>query len=882
MECHDVSADLTTEGLALVGQANESIFELCEENEDLNVDIDWLAVDLEYGQTYLFFMNFDGTAPTVQPTLGLYDRKGHMEERFDGSGGLWFQHTARYTGRHFIEAFQGSLLTKTVYSVTAALLTDDGKGSAPAIRLDDGYSKYDALELAGDSDTFDFEVFAGRTYYFIANGVEDRLPALNDPFLELRRDGSVIASDDNSGNGNSAVIQFTATAREVLQVTVSGTETGSYEVIGLVADEAAGDSSTGSVLTFDANGRAVKQGYVSQYMDFDWHRVNLFKGEIVKVTMRGTGIDFLATPTLIFRDTNQNVIESGGIQTPTDDGGLLEFYYVAEETGDHFVIARTKLDSWNGQYEVAVEKLRAPAEAVNLFGRGATSRLLVADDATIPLRDLLDTKGLQPYSYEVYSSIPLMRDGISMPANQTYGIIAGNIDLWSIQEQPGSGPPAADLVMRAWISNNWSEWQKFAIVGTPVDENLDSGLRWEGSDPVTYNFVSSEPAYYDADEFGNFTGLSFSSGLGREIDLYFRSLPDLGLERQFELVAPGASADISIFMGDDVGRPFQPYLPGAGRGGDLIFSEADFSGELDQVDRFRILQAVGHALGLNFVNSNSRQSTVMSSVAHPNGLVPGTFGTDDLIALHSIYGNTLLDPADVVADPVNFVLRGSNNAFTIASEARNIIVGADVTNFDFTIDLRDGGRSYARTPGVVTSEVYVGHGAHVFSGVGGAGDDFLFGNGLANVLQGGDGRDFLTGFENDDIFIGGLGDDVFIHYFGDGSDFISDQGGSDTLCFIGRGEFEVDDLLEDYLFSRNGNRMAVSLTLDGGAQEGSVLIDTGVNQANLVESLELWHEGTLTNRISLFSIWNGLSDGESAGFQLGTGSDDYGLLAVKV
>ncbi|MGI9519698.1 MAG: hypothetical protein ACR2NP_21775, partial [Pirellulaceae bacterium] len=751
-----------------------------------------------------------------------------------------------------------------------------GKGAAPTIRLHDGYSKYDQLELTDDSDTFEFEVFAGRTYYFLANGRADGMPALADPFLELKRNGTVIGSDDNSGDGNNAVIEFTATTREVLELTVSGTDTGSYEVIGLVGDEAAGNSTTTSTLDFDANNRAVKEGYISEYFDFDWHRVSLGAGDIVKVSMRGIGLEFLATPTLIFRDPNLDVIQSGGINRPTDEGSL-EYYYEAQETGDHYVIARTKRGSYNGAYEVAVEKIRTPAEPVNLFGRGETARLLVGDNESIALGDLLDLKGLSPFSYEVYSSVPLMRDGVEMPADQVYGIIAGNIGLWSVQEQP-AGTSSADLVIRAHVTN-WSEWNKFAIVGTPQPEGLDSGFHWEGDDPITFSFRGELPAYYDENEFGNFSALSQFVGAGEFIGNIMDTLNFAMLGREFEMEASTVDADINIFMGDAVGLPFQPHRPGADRGGDIILNEADFSGELDTVDRFRLVQAVGHALGLDFISTLSRDTSVMSSVAHSTGNLPDSFGTDDLLALRSMYGSTLLDPTDPVTAPVNYVIDGTSKIATIPSEARNIIVGADVADADFTIDLRDGGRSYSRTQGVVASEVFVGHGSQVLSGVGGAGDDFLFGNGLNNVLQGGDGNDFLTGFENDDIFVGGLGDDVFIHYFGDGCDYVTDQGGTDTLCFIGENDFQVDRLFEDYIFSRNGNVLEVTLTLDGGPQEGKVRIDTGLNQTNLVEVLELWHNGALSNRISLFSIWNGLSDGDSTRFLLSGGSDQYGLLA---
>lgn len=294
-----------------------------------------------------------------------------------------------------------------------------------------------------------------------------------------------------------------------------------------------------------------------------------------------------------------------------------------------------------------------------------------------------------------------------------------------------------------------------------------------------------------------------------------------------------------------------------------------------------MLRAIGTALGLNF-NNLSRQDSVLGSQAHTKSLLPVNFGKDDWIALQEIYGTALRDPSAGTTRLNNYVLTGETELSTVSFEGRNIIVGSDVINEDFVIDLRDGRRSFAREDGVVTSEVVVGYGAQVENGVGGDGDDFIFGNGLANVLQGGGGNDFLTGFENDDVMIGGPGDDTFIHYFGDGKDYVSDESGIDTLCFIGRGPFENERLFEDFEFTLNGQFLEVSLTLDGGPEDGFVRIDTGFNNNNLVESLELWHEGALRERISLFSLFNELTDGQTSRFTLLSTSDNFGRLVTPV
>ena len=871
MGCVDVSADIHTDGQVFVGQANESIFENCDPDNQLTVDTDWHLVELEYGRTYLFYLTFEGTAPTIQPELTFFDRNGYSETVFDTSSNIHFRYTARYSGRHFVSAFQGSLINQTLYQINAVELKDDTRSTGPVIALNDGYGKIDEIEVVDDIDTFDFRVQAGRDYRFIVVG-DNGTYTLTNPSLELFRNGESLGAGDG-------FVQFDSTVSETIQVAVGGNGgTGTYEVIGLVADQTAPDSTTTSMLSFDEHGYAEATDYISQFTDFDWHKIQLQQGDILHVQMRAAGLDFLATPNLIIRDPSQAVIAGKGLRMPSDDA-LVEHYFKAEASGTYYLIARTKIDAYNGGYSISAEKIRTPIESNYLFGRGMTSRLLLEESAMVPLADLVDLKGLDPFSFQVYATVPLMRDGNEMPANSQYGIIASEIDLWSVDQTLVSQP--GDLIIRAFVSREWSEWQKFAISNAVAPAELNSGSSWVGSpDPITYRFVTSRPSEYGANEFGDFQAINGFVGLGAAITAVFDEFNFL-TERTIQAAADGQDADINIFSVTDLGMPFLSYLPGGGRGGDLIFNTADFEGEVSELEQFRMLRAVGTALGLSF-NSLSRLDTVMGNTNHPKALLPQNLGSADWLALQDWYGSTLLDPADTGTEFINATLSSDTTLSTISFEARNIVVGNDVIDHDFTIDLRDGGRSYARDNGVVTSEVVVGHGTQVFSGIGGNGDDFIFGNGLENVLQGGAGDDFLTGYENNDTMIGGAGNDTFIHYFGDGSDLVSDQSGQDTLCFIGRGPYEVDDLQTDYLFQRNGEFLDITLTLDGGPADGFVRIDTGFNNNDLIESLELWHEGALRERISLFSLWNELSDGQTSRFMLAAGSDNFGRLVTPV
>lgn len=867
MECVDVSADVKTTGEVLIGQVTNSVFELCENPSGL--DEDWFEVMVEYGKTYLFFMGFDGTPAGIQPTISLKDRSGNEVYHFDDAGGRHVRFTARYSGRFYVATTQGSLLYQSPYTITAVEINDDNKSIGPTIGLRDGYGKLDEIEIIGDTDTFNFEVFAGRDYRFIVVGSNGGY-TLSNPSLELSRDGVLIGS-------GSQFIPHSSAVRETLQLTVGGNMgTGTYQVIGLVDDEAGQDANTTSELLFDSEGLATKQGYITEFDDFDWHKVDLNAGDVVKVTLRGSDVDYLATPNLIFRDSEQNVVFSSGVRVPSDDAKV-EFYYHAQTSGTHYGVVRSKLDSHNGAYEISVEKTRTPISSNYLFGRGPTTRLLLEDPNPIPVASLVDLEQLQPFAYQVYSSVPLNRDGNPMNPGNVYGIIAENIDLWSID--PAMVVEDGDVMVRAKVSGEWSQWQEFNTVSASVPAGVLSTEVWQGTEPITYRFVDALPTYYTPGEFGDFVAVGEFFGIGAAITTAFEDFSKI-TGRQIQAAAEGVEADMNIFAATDLGMPFVSYLPAVQRGGDMIFDVNELpSGDMTNLQQFRMFRAIGTSLGLKF-NGLSRRDSVMGSQNIPNDLIAQGFGATDWLALRTAYGSALLDPNDQFTDFINFTLTPDPAFSTIGFEGRNIVVGIDSADDDFVIDLRDGKRSYAKDSSVVASEVVVAYGAQVLNGIGGDGDDTMHGNGLKNVLQGGPGADFLIGHENADTLIGGLGEDIYIHYFGDGDDLISDSEGIDTLCFFGRGPFEVDDLFNDYLFSREGNFLDISLTLDGGGEEGSVRIDTGFGGIGIVESLELWHNDEFRARISLFDLWSDLADGQTSRFIMTGESDSFGNLVV--
>jgi serralysin len=93
-------------------------------------------------------------------------------------------------------------------------------------------------------------------------------------------------------------------------------------------------------------------------------------------------------------------------------------------------------------------------------------------------------------------------------------------------------------------------------------------------------------------------------------------------------------------------------------------------------------------------------------------------------------------------------------------------ISAGSSSTSATIDLRAAPLVGANAGGYVSWHAGIVGGFTIANGVvienatGGSGNDRLNGNGVANILSGGNGKDTIYGFEGDDKIIGGLGDDT--------------------------------------------------------------------------------------------------------------------------
>jgi Ca2+-binding RTX toxin-like protein len=144
----------------------------------------------------------------------------------------------------------------------------------------------------------------------------------------------------------------------------------------------------------------------------------------------------------------------------------------------------------------------------------------------------------------------------------------------------------------------------------------------------------------------------------------------------------------------------------------------------------------------------------------------------DIAAAQRLYGaNMTTRTGDTI---YGFNSNTGQTHFTITADGQSPVFaiwdagGADTLDFSgystpVEIDLREEAFSSAgpgnQGVGVAVGNIAIARGAVIENGIGGAGNDLLIGNAVANVLTGGSGNDALSGLGGDDTLVGGLGND---------------------------------------------------------------------------------------------------------------------------
>ncbi|MEW5913506.1 MAG: S8 family serine peptidase, partial [Thermodesulfobacteriota bacterium] len=328
---NDLAADTTTGGqLTIGGTAQSGVVQTLG-------DRDWYRVDLEAGPTYQFSVQgaSSGQGTLSDPYLRVYDASGSILAFDDNSGSgtdaqkdFWTLSASTY----FVEASAAGGSTTGTYKFSASLY-DDYQGSelSPA-SVASGSSVNGNIEHAGDHDWFRVEVNAGITYGVSLAGTGGGGGTLADPYLSLRdASGQVVASDNNSGDGQDSQLIWQATTGGTYFLDASGNadSTGTY-LLSFSKDDVAATTSTNGRL---ANGAPVA-GEIEKIGDRDWYRTSLNRGATYSFDLEGayTAKGTLQDPYFRLYDGN------GQFVTYDDDGGtnLNSRLVYTSPTSDYF------------------------------------------------------------------------------------------------------------------------------------------------------------------------------------------------------------------------------------------------------------------------------------------------------------------------------------------------------------------------------------------------------------------------------------------------------------------------------------------------------------------------------------------------------------------
>lgn len=233
---------------------------------------------------------------------------------------------------------------------------------------------------------------------------------------------------------------------------------------------------------------------------------------------------------------------------------------------------------------------------------------------------------------------------------------------------------------------------------------------------------------------------------------------------------------IAISQNDQPGYSGYAYYPNASYlvGSDILISN-DFDapaavGALTNFDYELLLHELGHALGLKHPFEADGTATAELSAAEDNSYwtvmtytlrsaaYDGYFRDLDMMALAEVFG-------------INPDHRAGNDSYGFSSTGGTFILdggGIDTITAEGRsdtahIDLRPGMQSclgaksaYITAPWQLT----ISSGSQIENASGGFGDDYLIGNGLANLLTGGAGSDRIFADEGEDHIYAGPGEDI--------------------------------------------------------------------------------------------------------------------------
>ena len=542
-------------------------------------DVDWFAVELEAGKTYLF--DLEGS-PTSAGTLsnpylrGIHEADGDLiagTTNNNGGTGTGYLNsrvtfTATESATYYVSAGSANSYAEGTYTLSVTDVTDEvtvpddfTAGTDTTGTLAVGGSATGEIELGGDRDWFAVTLEAGKAYLFDLEGSRTDVGSLSDPYLRgiHDADGDLIAgtTDDDGGTGYNSRVKFTATEDATYYVSASGvspSREGTYllSVTEVPDDFKAWTSTTGAV-TVDGSAT----GEIEFGGDRDWFAVELEAGKTYWFDLEGSRTDAgnLSDPYLrglydaagdLIRGTKNN---NGGT------GANSRVVFAATEDATYYVSAGAH-QSRTGTYTLSVTDV--------------TDEITASDDFTAGT----DTAGTVTVGGSATGEIEFGGDrdwfAVTLEAGKTYrfDLEGSGTDAGSLSNPYLRGIHDADGDLIAGTTNNNGGARYNSRVGFTATEDatyyVSAGAHQSRTGTYTLSVTEATDDFTaGTDTAGAVTVDGSATGeieLGRDRDWFAVTL-EAGKTYRFDLEGSGT----------DAGTLFDPYLRGIhDADGDLI------------------------------------------------------------------------------------------------------------------------------------------------------------------------------------------------------------------------------------------------------------------------------------------------------------------------
>jgi serralysin len=202
-----------------------------------------------------------------------------------------------------------------------------------------------------------------------------------------------------------------------------------------------------------------------------------------------------------------------------------------------------------------------------------------------------------------------------------------------------------------------------------------------------------------------------------------------------------------------------------------------------------------------FNSTAGRDAFDFSNNAFPNVSIYDA-GGNDTIDLSGFNASVFLDLHDgafssgAQAAPTAAVVNANRAALTALTDGAQVFAPLTQAQIDNTINIRSGNHAIfiqgdtgvAGVRATAYDNLSIAYGTVIENGIGGSQRDVLWGNEVANRLEGRAGNDVLNGFEGADTLVGGTGNDLFVLSVVESGDRVMDfQTGLDDIDLRGTG-----------------------------------------------------------------------------------------------